>query len=512
MKTGSHSSADAGQRAADLADLGRRRDFMRLTDENCQAVRSVREIIDRALPGALDRFYDRIRATGDTLGFFSSETVIARARHAQQDHWKHVSGAELDADYAARVARIGVVHARIGLEPRWYIGGYAIVLDRLIHAVMVELLPRRRRWLKKDPMSPERMAQIVGSLCKIVLLEMDLTISVYLDEAERRRQADRAEAIRAERHLVSERFGTTIGRIADRDLSATMGDELPSAYGPLRENLNTAIVSLRDILGTVGDATQQIDMGADEISTAIRDLAGRTETQAASVEKTASAVEQIAGIVSSAAARAAEAENFVKECQVIAERFGAMVARATASMAEIARSSEAIGRIIDVMEGIATRTSLLALNTAVEAARAGEAGNSFKILAQEIRDLATRAGAASKDVRELVGTSGRQVAGGVAVMNEANAATSALIASVREIGRHLEAIAVASQEQAATLHEINGAVTQIDRGTRQNAAMAEQASAASARMAGEAAHLNGLLATFELGLAARPAARPERGR
>ncbi|MBB2205577.1 globin-coupled sensor protein [Gluconacetobacter takamatsuzukensis] len=470
-----------------------------------QAIRRVGAVIERELPAALDRLYDRIGKTPEIRGLFGSGAAVEQAKRAQRAHWKSIAAADLGAEYVARVHAIGAVHARIGLEPAWYIGSYAIVIDHLVHAIVADALAGKGRLSGRRAQVASRLANTIGSLCKAVFLEMDLTISVYLDEAEQARQAARDDAIRKEQELVAGSFGAVIGRIAQRDLSGQVRDDLPPAYLTLRDDLNAAMAALSDTLGSVHDTSRVIDSAAAEISNAAHDLAGRTERQAASVEQTAATVEQVGATVARTAARVAEAEDFVAQCQEVTGRFGGMIAQARASMDDIAAASDAIGRITDVMDAIATRTHLLALNTGIEAARAGEAGNSFKILAKEIRDLASRAAEASHEVRSLVGTSRAQVATGVAVMGEAHGAIGAIIAGVEEIGGHLKDIAVAAREQEAALHDINGAVAGIDRGTRQNAAMAERTSAASTAMAGQAAGLKAQLAEFRLG------ARPSRG-
>lgn len=234
---------------------------------------------------------------------------------------------------------------------------------------------------------------------------MDLTISIYLAEAEKARAIAREEAIAKERVFVSQSFGSVIQDIADQNLARNMERGVPQSYLPLRDNLNAAIESLRTTLMVVSDTAYNIDVATHEISTASGELAQRSERQAASVEKTASAIEQITATVSSTAARVSEASGFVENCMNSIQHFGGMIEQANASMAEIVRSTEAINKITDIMDAVASQTNILALNTAVEAARAGGVGNGFKVLAQQIRELANRAGAASKEVRELVGTS-----------------------------------------------------------------------------------------------------------
>lgn len=482
-----------------LSDLEGRMSFMGLTEADCGSIRSIKTVIDQELSHALDKFYNKVRQTPEVRGFFSSEAHIDHAKQAQQKHWENISSASFGKDYAQNVGRIGSIHARIGLEPRWYIGGYAVVMDHLIHAIVDQALPKGGLFDKKS-MIAKKLGDQISSLCKAVLFEMDLTISVYLAEAEKARAKSRDEAIEKEQVFVAESFGSVIQDIAEQNLSGNMGSEVPASYMPLRDNLNAALHALRTTLVVVSDTAYNIDVVTHDISDASGELAQRTERQAASVEKTAAAIEQITATVSSTASRVSEANNFVENCLSSIQHFGGMIDRANASMAEIERSTDAINKITDIMDAVAIQTNILALNTAVEAARAAGAGNGFKVLAQQIRELANRAGAASKNVRELAGASQTQVEHGVSIMKEAAHDMKVIIAGISEIRSHLKAIEEAAREQAAALQSVNGAVATIDEGTRQNAVMAERTSAASAGMVQEVSQLRELLDGFHLGV------------
>lgn len=170
--------------------------FMQMTSASRAALRSLKGLLDRELPIALDKLYDQVRKTPETRGFFDSEDYIARAKGAQTGHWLNISSGDFSGDYASKVRTIGTVHARIGLEPRWYIGGYAIVLDHLIRAAVAEALPDDGA----DTGNARLMAgfgKALGSLAKATLLDMELAISIYLEEAEKAKQRAHAEAAEA---------------------------------------------------------------------------------------------------------------------------------------------------------------------------------------------------------------------------------------------------------------------------------------------------------------------------
>src|SRR5690606_15616501 len=150
---------------------------------------------------------------------------------------------------------------------------------------------------------------------------------------------------------------------------------------------------------------------------------------------------------------------------------------------------------------------LLALNAGVEAARAGEAGKGFAVVAQEVRALAQRSAEAAKQIKTLISTSSDQVEQGVKLMAETGEVSERIIVSVVEIDQLVAGIASSSQEQSIGLSAINTAVSEMDQGTQQNAAMVEQTTAAVHPLRSEASTLAEGVSAFVLtGAPSRPRA------
>ncbi|MCY0146402.1 hypothetical protein OEG84_01375 [Hoeflea sp. G2-23] len=100
-------------------------------------------------------------------------------------------------------------------------------------------------------MSPDKLGEALGSLIKAVFLDMDLAISVYIEEAEVAKQKAQQEAIAKERSLVSDCFGKAMSAIVNKDLSYRINDDLPDAYQALRDNFNSALEQLSATIGDV---------------------------------------------------------------------------------------------------------------------------------------------------------------------------------------------------------------------------------------------------------------------
>jgi methyl-accepting chemotaxis protein len=499
--------------------LNERLQFMRMDARTCADIQKIKAVIERELPAALDKFYEQVRATPETRRFFSSESRIASAKDRQLGHWAAISSGRFDQTYYEKVRRIGEVHARIGLEPRWYIGGYSMITEAIVAAVVKDYWPKGLLGLRSQARAQELSAAL-GALLKGVFLDMDLSISIYIEAAEeaRRRQeaeaAEReremkaqaeearkqaeAEALGRERSTVARTIGAGLARLAEKDLTYHITEQLPEAYAQLQADFNAAIEQLADAFEGVRASTDSVHSGADEIAAASNDLSRRTEQQAASLEQTAAALDEITATVNKTAAGARVARESVSGARVDAQHGGAVVRRAVEAMSKIEKSSHQISQIIGVIDEIAFQTNLLALNAGVEAARAGDAGRGFAVVASEVRALAQRSAEAAKEIKDLISTSTAQVSEGVSLVAETGKALSQIEDRVGEIAGVITDIAASAEEQATGLQQVNTAVNQMDQSTQQNAAMSEQATAASQSLAQETDRLAMMISEFRI--------------
>src|SRR5690606_10024688 len=285
--------------------------------------------------------------------------------------------------------------------PRWYMGGYALIVEHLLTEAV------RAQWPKgglfsRATIGPDEFAARFSSLLKAIFLDMDLSISVYMDMSDlTKQQAVQAQVVSEERKLVGDSFGAALKRVAEGDLTARITGPLPEAYESLGEDFNHALSTLSQAIGNIGTGAGSIHLSAQEIAAASDDLAKRTERQAANLEETAAAVEEVTTTVRQTAASANEANALVMAARENAERSGGVVEQAISTMGEIQQSSASIASIIEVIDEIAFQTNLLALNAGIEAARAGDAGRGFAVVASEVRALAQRCADAAKDIQNL---------------------------------------------------------------------------------------------------------------
>ena len=294
-----------------------------------------------------------------------------------------------------------------------------------------------------------------------------------------------------------------LGAVAEGDLTRRIEVQLPGQFGALADNANRTVEQLTRIVGEIRASSDSINAAAGEIAAGNEDLSQRTEQQAASLEETASSMEEFTATVRQTAENARQANQLAMGAADVASQGGEVVGRVVTTMSAINNSSKKVADIISVIDGIAFQTNILALNAAVEAARAGEQGRGFAVVAAEVRSLAQRSANAAKEIKQLISDSTVKVEEGTALVDQAGKTMVEIVASVKRVTDIIADISAASAEQSSGIEQINQAITHMDEGTQQNAALVEEASASARALEQQAEQLVQTVAVFR----ATPAVR-----
>ncbi|WP_297506909.1 methyl-accepting chemotaxis protein [uncultured Caulobacter sp.] len=487
------------------AKLDQRMAFMRFDERSRSALRALKPVIDAEISAALGQVDGQVRAFPEARGAFSD---MAGAQRDQAAHWRRIAQADHGETYLDEAERLGRAHYEAELSPRWSVGGYALVAEALIRAVVT----KRAKGLFNAAKADAELAEGLAALTKAMFLDLDLSISTHVDLLTRERDALEAEREAAEQRQADsvKAIGEALSRLAAGDLSARVEGDLAPAFHGLRTEFEQAAVALAEAMGAVDRTAGDIRASADDIAHSAEDLSQRTEQQAATLEQTAAAVEQLAGAVGRTAQSAREVSSRVGAASAEAERSGEIVTRAAEAMTKIEAQSQQVNQILGMIDEIAFQTNLLALNAGVEAARAGDAGKGFAVVAQEVRALAQRSAEAAREIKSLITESSRQVSEGVDLVGQTGEALRGIVDKVEGIDELVNVIAASASEQATALGQVNAAVNQLDQVTQRNAAMASRSTEATHALRVEAAELSNRVGSFRLGAQYAPPAHEER--
>ncbi len=509
-----------------LDALAERLDFIGLTEHSLDALRSVEPMIAEHLPEALAKFYERLVRVPAVSQFFSGSAQMNRAQGSQLNHWLAIATGKFDSAYLESSRRIGLRHAQIGLEPRWYIGGYGLIVETLLSGVAKDFMakhavPTRRgflAWRSSPQVMDEAVADLataLSAMMKSVMIDIDMAVSVYFEKVLADSQArDRENADKVA--WAADLTGEVLQRLAAGDLTEQITADFDGGFGKIKDDTNALVERLREIMMQLRSTSSQLRTATGEILAGANDLSERTTRQAAAIEQTSGSMEELAKTVTENARLSEEAAEKARRSAETAEEGGQMMSKVTEAMERISGSSSKISSIISIIDDIAFQTNLLALNASVEAARAGDAGKGFAVVAIEVRRLAQSAASASADVKALVETSVEEVTAGEGLVHSAAAKLQELLLAVRENTLAMSKISKASREQSQSIEEISAAVLQMDEMTQHNAALVEETNAAIEQTESQARQLDEIVEQFKLShtasvakqpVVARPAAR-----
>ena len=437
-------------------DLAERLKFAQIDEDTRAALQELSTVLANDLPGLLDAFYDHIRNTPKMMAMFKNEQIIKHAREAQLRHWQNLFSGRFDQSYVDSVRMIGLTHSRIGLEPRWYIGGYSFVTVRL-HALIAKINISRLN----PQAAAERTARLLRAVDQAVMLDMDFAISIYIEENK---------------------------ATFDRRLSA-LASEFEACVSGVASAVSQEARQMEQVAHAMTSSAELSEGQAVAVAAAAEQATVNVQTVASAAEQLSASVREIGTQVANSTAVSQKAVKEGDRAESVLQGLDAVVRR--------------IGDIVNVINNIASQTNLLALNATIEAARAGEAGKGFTVVASEVKKLASQTEKATDDIKNQI--------------NEVQQSTSQAISSIRGVFETVRSmdeissvIAAAVEEQDAATREIARNVAEAAHGTaevsrniggvtetaRQAGGTANRVLESSRAVGGRSEELNSAVSTF----------------
>ena len=294
-----------------------RLEFNQIDNETGETLRQLQPLLAEHLPPVLDQFYVHLRKYPVMSNMFGGEAGMARAHSAQIGHWNYILAGSFGEDYVKSVKRVGFRHNMIGLEPKWYIGGYSFIaehiLDKIIeHRVTGMFAGKARHQLSRE----------AGAFMKALLLDIDLAVSTYLEAA----QEDRKKTM--------------------ENLSKTFEGDVQSIVTKLLDSSEIASSNVQ----TVAAATE-------ELAASIREISSQVTHTATSARETAAIVEETSLQVAHLNEAAGKISQIVDIIEHIAEQTNLLALNATIEAARAGDAGKGFAVVASEVKNLAGKTA-----------------------------------------------------------------------------------------------------------------------------------------------------------
>ena len=297
-------------------------------------------------------------------------------------------------------------------------------------------------------------------------------------------------------HSYVAEINTILAAIATGNLTTTITREYLGDFDLIKRSLNSIVGRLNETVVDISFVADGVASGSSQLTTSSSSLSQGVIKQMESIEVVTAGIQMVGAQSHSNTITAKNASDLSLISRKNAEAGNAHMENLLEAMARITASSNKISQFLKSIDSIASQTNLLALNAAIESARAGEQGRGFRMVAEEVRSLASRSADIAKETAALVEESKVNVIDGTNAANDTAASLNKIVSNILDIATMIDSVQESSNKQSTTINGITDDLDSIHRIVESSAVAGTQTASAAEALDHQVSVLKSKLAFF----------------
>jgi methyl-accepting chemotaxis protein len=467
----------------DAADQAKMKAFVDFKEDDVKALKELLVVVTDEADAIVEQFYNNIEHYPELMQVISDAgSNINKLKATQKRYLLELFQGDYGDGYFEQRLKIGFVHNKIGLTPRWYLGSYSVYIQAITPLIM-----------RKYRFNANKCKRALLALNKIIAIDSELAINTYIHGV--MLDLKGVSVSKGELERCVKNYSVFIEKVAQGDLRESIHAEGEDELSLLGKNLNTMTKSLASMTSEVNDASNAIFGTLSELQAAVNAQSSGASEQAAAVNQTTATLEQIKASSVQTFEKVKEMGNAAEQARRDGEQGLQTVQQVVVGMEAIrervqnmahtiivlSEQTQQIGEITAVVNSLAHQSKMLALNASIEAAKAGEAGKGFAVVAAEVKELAEQSQQSTAQVQKILqdirhatdravmateeGNKG--VDAGMELVQKSGEVMQQLSTVIREAERVSQQIIAAVRQEATGINQVNTAMQEINKVTNQ---------------------------------------------